>query len=142
MSELYHIKKKKEDRRDDDPLSGIKKIATKTGSMAKSSAEQAKNYTNFKKQNSSNGNSPIAPVGKILTNAGKNIKVSTTAAKVSKDYGVPYKKSNEETGSSSSTGIKNSVQTAQEIINYPKELRKRLNRYQLKNIVAPKHYGR
>lgn len=139
MSELYHIKKKKEDRRDDDPLSGIKKIATKTGSMAKSGAEQAKNYTNFKKQNSSNGNSPIAPVGKILTNAGKNIKVSTTAAKASKDYGVPYKKSNEST---ESTGIKNPVQTAEEIINQPKALRKRLNRYQLKNIVAPKHYGR
>ena len=139
MSELYHIKKKKEDRRDDDPLSGIKKIATKTGSMAKSGAEQAKAYTNFKKQNSSNGNSPIAPVGKILTNAGKNIKTSTTAAKASKDYGVPYKKSNEGT---ESTGNKNPVQTAEEIINQPKALRKRLNRYQLKNIVAPKHYGR
>ena len=139
MSELYHIKKKKEDRRDNDPLSGIKKIATKTGSMVKSGAEQAKNHTNFKKQNSSNGNSPVVPVGNILTNAGKNIKVSTTAAKASKDYGVPYKKSNEGT---ESTGIKNSVQTAEEIINQPKALRKRLNRYQLKNIVAPKHYGR
>lgn len=142
MAELYHIKKKKDNRDDDNPLSKISKIASQTGSMAKSGAEQAKNYANFKKPK---GKSPISPVGNILTNTSSNIKSSAKkakAAKISNDYGIPNKNKDEEPSTNVGSGIEKIVGTAGEIINQPKALRKRLNHYQLKNIVAPKHYGR
>lgn len=150
MAELYHAKKKKDD---ESLVEKVNDVVKKPAYQARIISEKAK-YT--KKQYPKSFMKPKEKEpGKISTNfanAVDSVKKQASAAKVAKQYGVgKYQTSNYNTGHSTGSGnasnlysgIKKVTNAADEVLNKPKELRRRLNHVRLKEIVGPKsrHYG-
>lgn len=143
MSELYHAKKKKKGVVIEslDTVSGA-------GKKIRSMSDRAKDAVNTNKESwraypKKSKNTPtIANIAAEIGNKAKATAANAKAAKALSNYGVQYKNTNSGSNNNLMTGVSNAISSVEDAINQPKALRKRLNRYQLKNIVAPKHYGR